>query len=664
MIRPISQFAMVAGLMIAAMTLPVQTRAAEPAAGGETVTRRLSPDQYRQIVEDVFGSDIKLGGRFEPDIRMGGLLAVGAGHISVTATGLEQYDSMARTVATQVVDERHRDTLIPCKPAALVEPDDACAGQFLSKSGRLLYRRPLTPQELQVRVAAAAAAARTLQNFYSGLALSLAGMLESSQFLFRREVAEADPDHPGQYRLNAYSKASQLSFLLWNTAPDSELLTAAEHGDLGSEKGLARQVDRMLASPRLEAGVRAFFADMLQFDTFATLAKDPSFFPKFTSQVATDAQEQTLRTLTDLLVTHRGDYRDLFTTRKTFLTPALGAIYSVPVAKTTPNGAPDAWTPFEYPEGDPRSGIVSQVSFVALHSHPGRSSPTIRGKALRQTMLCQKVPDPPGNVNFAVVQDTTNPQYKTARERLTAHRTDPTCAGCHKLIDPIGFSLETFDSGGGFRTTENGVAIDPSGELDGTSFKDGLGLGKTRCTTAGDDVLRGQPGLFLCRRPAPRQKAKSRLGQVAGEGLRRRRLSAARFDAPHRHQRRLLSRRRAADRRTRHRRTPKLASQTDAAGEPEMIPMRTLNRRKMLRGMLGGAAVTLGVPFLDCFLNTNGTAQASGAPLPLRFGTWIQQLGMNPGFWEPTTVGPKYEMRDRSSRRLLRSRTRSTSIAA
>ncbi len=478
MIRPISQFAMIAGLAVAAMTLPVEILAAEPTTGGDTVTRRLSPDQYRQIVEDVFGSDIKLGGRFEPDIRMGGLLAVGAGHISVTATGLEQYDSMARTVATQVVDERHRDTLIPCKPAAVAEPDDACAGQFLSKSGRLLYRRPLTQQELQLRVAAAAAAARTLQNFYSGLALSLAGMLESPQFLFRREVAEADPSHPGQYRLDAYSKASQLSFLLWNTAPDSELLAAAEHGDLGSERGLAKQVDRMLASPRLEAGIRAFFADMLQFDTFATLAKDPSFFPKFTSQVAADAQEQTLRTIVDHVLKQKGDYRDLFTTRKTFLTPALGAIYSVPVAKTTPNGAPDAWTPFEYPEGDPRSGIVSQVSFVALHSHPGRSSPTLRGKAIREILLCQKVPDPPGNVNFTVVQDTTNPQYKTARDRLTAHRTEPTCAGCHKLIDPVGFSLETFDSGGGFRTTENGVPIDPRGELNGVKFANSLGLGK------------------------------------------------------------------------------------------------------------------------------------------------------------------------------------------
>jgi hypothetical protein len=241
---------------------------------------------------------------------------------------------------------------------------------------------------------------------------------------------------------------------------------------------LASQVDRMLASPRLEQGVRAFFADMLQFDSFATLSKDTAFFPKFTYQVTVDAREQTLLTITDLLLTRHGDYRDVFTTRKTFLTPALGTIYRVPVPVVSQSGAPDSWTPYEYVEGDPRSGILSEISFVALHSHPGRSSPTLRGRAVREIVLCQKVPDPPGNVNFTVVQNTGNPQYKTAKERLGAHRTQPTCAGCHKLIDPVGLSMENFDSGGGYRTTENGETIDASGELDGTQFANPAGLGK------------------------------------------------------------------------------------------------------------------------------------------------------------------------------------------
>ena len=449
-----------------------------PAAAADAVARRLTPDQYRNVIADLFGSDIKLGGRFEPGIRVNGLLAVGTGRVGMTATGLEQYDAMARTVAEQIVDEQHRATLLPCAPASVEAPDESCARQAIARIGRMLYRRPLTDDELRVRTGAAGSAAQTLKDFYSGLGLALAGMLESPQFLFRREVAEPDPDRPGDDRLDTYSKASQLSFFLWNTSPDAQLLAAAESGELGTEKGLKHQVDRMLESRRLEQGVRAFFIDMLQFDEFQTLSKDTTLFPKFTPQVAVDAREQTLRTITELLLKEKGDYRDLFTTRKTFLTPVLGSIYRVPLPKTTPNGAPDDWTAYEYPDGDPRAGIQAQVSFVALHSHPGRSSPTLRGKAVREILLCQKVPDPPGNVNFTVVQDTSNPQYRTAKERLIAHRTDPTCAGCHKLIDPVGFPMENFDSSGGYRTTENGAPIDGGGELDGMLFADTAGLGK------------------------------------------------------------------------------------------------------------------------------------------------------------------------------------------
>ena len=469
------------GAMTAFTFAANQARAAdEPAStGGDAVIRRLSPDQYKIIISDVFGPGIQLGGRFEPEVRTNGLLAVGNGKVSVTASGLEQYDTMARTIAGQVTDAAHRGTLIPCKPAAENDADDACAGQFITKAGEMLYRRPLTADELKARVAVANSAAKSTKNFYSGLATSLADILVSPQFLFRQEVAEADSAHAGQYRLNALSKASQISFLLWNTAPDPQLLAAAKSGELNTPKGLAKQVDRLMASPRIEAGARSFFVDMLGFEDFTTLSKDATIYPRWTAQVARDAQEQTLRTITDHLVTKKQDYRDLFTTRHTFLTRTLGAIYGVPVMKNTPNDTQDDWVAYDYPEGDPRGvGILTQASYVSLHSHPGRSSPTLRGKALREVLLCQKVPDPPGNVNFTVVQDTKNPQFKTARERVTAHRTDPTCAGCHKLIDPMGLAMENFDSSGSYRKIENGAVIDSSGELDGIKFNDAAGLGK------------------------------------------------------------------------------------------------------------------------------------------------------------------------------------------
>jgi len=464
------------GVLASMAPAGIHAARADQTVGGPVAMRRLTQEEYKQIIADVFGPTVKLGGRFEPDVREAGLLAVGASQVSVTASGIEQYDAMARAIASQVVDEQHRDSMVPCKPAKPTEPDDACAKQFLSKAGRLLYRRPLTEHELQAEIGAAAEATKKVKDFYAGLGLSLAGMLEAPQFLFRQEVSEPDPDHAGQLRLDAYSKASRLSFFLWDTAPDVQLLDAAEKGELNSEKGITKQVDRMLASPRIEAGVRAFFIDMLGFDTFETLAKDPTLYPKFNPRVANDAQEQTLKTIVQVLLTDKGDYRDLFTTRKTFLTQALASIYRVPIAP--PDGMWNSWVAYEYPADAEQAGILTEASFVALHSHPGRSSPTLRGKALRQVLLCQKVPDPPGNVNFAVVQDTTNPLYKTARERVTAHRTEPTCAGCHKLIDPAGLAMENFDTIGGYRSMENGAAIDASGDLDGTKFSDAIGLGK------------------------------------------------------------------------------------------------------------------------------------------------------------------------------------------
>lgn len=464
------------------VNIPGAAISADTAAAGERagppVMRLLTADQYRQTITNAFGPDIIVNGRFAAGSRESGLLAVSTGYTSVSSAQLAQFDSMARGIASQVVDKDHRKLLVHCTPVSEKAPDDACARQFIEAVGQILFRRPLSPVELQGQVTAAADAAQKVQGFYDGLGFSLATLLVAPEFLFRQETSVTDPAHPGKYVLDDYAKASRLSFFLWNAQPDAELLRAAQSGELNTPKGTAAQVDRMIASRKFETSVRAFFTDMLQFDEFSTLEKDARIFPKFTGYVARDAKEQTLRTLVDLLLTKQGDYRDIFTTRKTFLTPTLSAIYGMAVAKTTPNMEPADWQPVEFPEGDPRSGILSHVSFTALHGQPGRSSPTIRGKALREVLLCQKVPSPPANVDFAVVQDTANPVYKTARARLTAHSTNPACAGCHKIMDPMGLALERFDGSGSFRTAENGVQIDTSGSLNGVAFQSELELGK------------------------------------------------------------------------------------------------------------------------------------------------------------------------------------------
>jgi hypothetical protein len=270
--------------------------------------------------------------------------------------------------------------------------------------------------------------------------------------------------------LDGWSKAVRLSYLLWNASPDEPLRTAAQRGDLDSTAGLTSQVDRMIASPRFVAGVRAFFDDFLQFDGLETLTKDAQIYPAFGSGSAADAREQTLRTIIDLLVVRNADYRDLFETRRLAINRNLGPLYDVPVTGKE-------WQMYEFPPGDPRAGLLTQVGFLAAHSHPGRTSPTLRGKAVREILMCQKIPTPPANVNFRIVQDVTNPHLKTTRARVEAHLSDPECAGCHRLTDPVGLALEHFDGAGQFRASENGAVIDTHGTLADASFDDAAGLG-------------------------------------------------------------------------------------------------------------------------------------------------------------------------------------------
>lgn len=435
--------------------------------------RRLSETQYRNIIADVFGPDVTVAGRIEPIVRpVHEMIASGAADASVSPAGLAQFDAIARNIAAQVFGEKRRAQFIGCAPRDEKLADAACAAQVLTPLGRYLFRRPMTPAEQAFYVKLAGDGAGPTGSFHKGLELSLAAMLVSPHFLYIVETGEPDPAHPGELRLDAFSRASRLSFLLWNTTPGETLLKAAESGKLNSQAQLAGMARTMAKSPRFEQGVRAFFADMLLFEKFDELSKDSVIFPYFNQDVAQALPEQMLRTITDHLVTRGGDYRELFTTPRTFMTRALGGVYQVPVAKS------QGWVPYEFAPGDDRAGLLGQAGFLALYSHSGRSSPTLRGRAIRELLMCEPVPNPPGNVNFTAVQETGNKATPTARIRLMAHATDAACAGCHKITDPIGLALERFDGLGMSRQTENGAVIDVSGEMSGTAFVGAGGLGK------------------------------------------------------------------------------------------------------------------------------------------------------------------------------------------
>lgn len=443
----------------------------EPESKGTPASLRLlTEQQYLNTLSYVFGPNMKPTTRFSALPRTDGLLASGAAMAGLTDTQLEMYQKTAAKVATQIISEDSRAYLIPCEPKAADAADADCARIFITETAPLLYRHSLPPERIDALVTQANEAADSLKSFYNGLGVVIEGMLLSPNVLLVAEASEPDPEHAGAQRLDSWSLATRLSLFLWNASPDADLLKAAESGELQTRKGLTAQVDRMLASPRLEDGVRALFDDMFEFENFGVLSKDATIYPSFTGETAVDAREQTLRTVVDQLLVNKGDYRDLFTSRKTFMSQSLAPIYKV--AAQGPG-----WTPYEFPADSPYAGLLTQISFQALHSHPGRSSVTLRGKALREVMLCQTVPKPPANIDFSAVQNPTD-DLKTARQRVAFHLKNPSCAGCHRIMDPSGLPMESFDGSGQFRTVEGGAPIDTTGNLDGVEFTDVIGLGK------------------------------------------------------------------------------------------------------------------------------------------------------------------------------------------
>ena len=443
--------------------------------------RVLTSEQYSNSIAQVFGTDVSdaVSAPLPHNQRVDGLISSGAASTGLTSDQIEQIQQAATAIAALVVDPAHRDFLIPCKPVSAVESDASCAETFLRATARLLHRRTPDDSKVNELVDLANAGATDRKDFHAGLALALEGLLLSPEFIFISDILEPDPANLGQDRLDAFSLASRLSFFLWNSPPDDQLLIAAENGELHTRDGLRRTVDRMLASSKVEDGARAFFDDLMEFEEFDSLGKDSLVYPMVTGGTLADAREQTLMTIVDHLLRKNLDYRDLFTTRSTFMSPNLAVVYGLP---TTPG-----WVPFEFDPSDARQGILGHISFLAAHSHPVRSSPTLRGGAVRELLLCQKVPRPPPNVDFSALEEAGD--VPTARERLKVHNENPACAGCHLITDPIGLAMENFDGAGRYRETENGVELDVSGELDGVFYDDFKGL-----TTA----VRDHPKLPSC----------------------------------------------------------------------------------------------------------------------------------------------------------------------
>lgn len=437
-----------------------------PAVSPSTpVLKRLTLAQYAHSVHDLLGDELLVPTNLEPDAAVEGLVQLGAGVNALSSYGVDHYEAAAYDVLEQVMaSEGLRARLVPCTPTAT--RDDTCARTALEAFGRRAWRRPLTAAESDRLVGIAGVAADTVGDFHEGFVYGAAAVLQSPNFLYRVELGE--DDGAGGRRYTDWEMATRLSYFLWDTTPDDTLLAAAEAGELTTDAGLSAQVDRLLEDERAREGLRTFFGDMLLLYQLDSLNKDPNVFVHMSADVGPSAREETLQGLDWLVFEEDGDYRDVFTTRTTFLDRKLAAIYGVPAP------AREGFGMTELPDDGRRRGLLGQASFLALQAHPAGTSVTRRGLFIREVLLCQPMAPPPAGLNTAIPE--ASEEAPTMRDRVEQHLSDPSCAQCHQFTDIIGLGLENFDGLGGWREEENGVHVDPAGDLDGAPFADAWGL--------------------------------------------------------------------------------------------------------------------------------------------------------------------------------------------
>jgi hypothetical protein len=331
---------------------------------------------------------------------------------------------------------------------------------YLADFGRRAFRRPLSEDELVQWTSIVQDLAEP--DVWEGLRLATSGILQSPWFLYRVEVGEPDPDVAGRRRYTAYEMASRLSFLLWNTTPDDALLDAAEDGLLTTTDGLALQADRLLSSPRARASILAFFAQYYDLGRLDGVERSEDLYPLYSEGLPEEMRVEVELLVADVVFRRDADFREIYGSRRTFVSNHLAALYGVDAAGATPV----AYVPVDLPEDGPRAGLLTTAAFLTMNAHETETSPTARGKYLRERVLCQEVPAPPDDVDLDIQPDDNEAQ--TLRERLEEHRENPACASCHAFIDPPGLLFEHFDSVGAYRTEDAaGLEIDASGEIDG-----------------------------------------------------------------------------------------------------------------------------------------------------------------------------------------------------
>ena len=442
----------------------IACRAGDP---GPRLLRRLSRTELDNTIAALFAIDADYGPGLSPDVVVGGF-DNNAHALTVSPLLADQLRQVAEDVAARAVAQ---PAIVACAADGA-----ACARDFLVERGARVFRRPLTDDELARWLAVYQLGAETADGappHHAGLELVIAGLLQSPAFLYRSELGE--PAAGGRFELTSYEVAAELSYFLWASPPDDELWAAAVADELRDPAAIERHARRMLASPRARAAIDRFTAQWLAIDQLAIVAKDAATYPDLTPGIRAAMGEEARRLVVDVIQTG-GTLEDLLTAPYTVANAALAAFYGLP-APAAPG--PDGFGRVEL-GGSPRAGLLGLGAVLTTHARANASSPIHRGKLVRERLLCQHLPPPPPGLNAEPPPVDTS---STTRERYAQHARDTACAGCHSLIDPIGFALEHFDGIGRYRADEHGLPIDARGEIVSTDASDGAFTGLAGLST-------------------------------------------------------------------------------------------------------------------------------------------------------------------------------------
>lgn len=434
---------------------------------GPSPLRRLTRVEYDNTVFQLLGDNSRPARAFPPDEEAGGFDNQAAA-LSVSPLLAENYQTAAEQLARAYV-ERRIEQLDGC-----VAPVDraACAASaraFVQTFGLRAYRRPLTAAEVTLHTGLFAEGVALGEGEYdpvAGLSLALEAMLQSPHFLYRVEFGRDPEAAAGEVvELSSYEMASRLSYFFWNTMPDQVLLDVAAADGLRTVEQITEQSRRLAVAPRAREAVRNFHRQWLGFDEIehiASAGKDLAVYPDYDEHALPLLQEEAEAFVEHVIFDGEGTMEALFTAPYSMMNAELAAFYGV----SGPTG--EAFEQVALDESR-YAGFLTQAGLLAHHAKPDGSSPVHRGLFVRERLLCQIPPPPPDVVPEAPLVDDT----LTTRQQYAQHEADPLCAGCHRLIDAIGFGFEQFDGLGRFRSTQNGQPIDATGIFHETLDIDG-----------------------------------------------------------------------------------------------------------------------------------------------------------------------------------------------